>query len=385
MSTPHSPASSRVENLRIGPDGADFRLDGNPLQLSWKAHGPSVLALHGLYERALTDVPRAKLEARKGWLVRLREWFAHLIGPRARAVDAVESDAGTEKPASRAAAPSAAPSARSRGARPAAVVEAEPAEPPKRRAPAAPRAGPPSAPEPSTPREPADLPPPPGRGPMLRSAYADDVGVHLVWSVGEGTKSQQAEMLYAHDSEVGRRLQTCYERLSALGYPVVDLAAWSHAPKEGAPAPSADADSAAPAKPMPLPERPSAAAPEAKAAPPSFIMRLHPPNSDHPGRAVVSPIEDPGNLQVLIAPEKLVRALHAAADPGRPAPERLAFVRCQPGRTGLKVAAVGLGEEADGKSGAARWVDLDAWYAAAQKEAAPKPPAPVPAAEPELF
>jgi hypothetical protein len=114
-------------------------------------------------------------------------------------------------------------------------------------------------------------------------------------------------------------------------------------------------------------------------------MRLHPPTSDHPGRAVVSPVEDDQNLQVVTAPERLVRALHAAAATERPLTERLTYLRCAVGRSGLKVAAVGLGESGD--RGPARWEEVDGWWASLQKPPVPDPPvrAPAGAAEPELF
>ena len=61
----------------------------------------------------------------------------------------------------------------------------------------------------------------------------------------------------------------------------------------------------------------------------------------------------------LAAPERLVRSLRAAADSGRPAPERLTCLRCAAGKSGLKVVAVGLGE---GKgTEPKRWEEVSHW------------------------
>ncbi|MGH7997772.1 MAG: hypothetical protein ACREFX_15615, partial [Opitutaceae bacterium] len=295
--------------------------------------------------------------------------------------------------------------------------------------------------------------------PALRAAYADASGVHLLWILGsEDHPGGRTELLYPHDSDVGRLLQSCYDHLSELGYPVADLRPWSPAAEAVSLAQSASGArmqvlspsiSARPAPPQPhrefaardaspaivagfggapveqaaessapsspagsgaVPHRPpslqaapgsavgvarecapednadrTAASAAAKTAPAGFVMRLHPPTSDHPGRAVVSPVEDDKNLQVVIAPERLVRALHAAAVRERGPDERVTYLKCSVARGGLKIVAVGLGEKPDGEASPARWKDIEAWWAAAQKAPAAKAPSVVSGAEPELF
>jgi len=80
---------------------------------------------------------------------------------------------------------------------------------------------------------------------------------------------------------------------------------------------------------------------------------------------------------MLAAPERLMRALQTAADPERPAGERLTFLRCSLGKEGLKIVDVGLGE---GKEhGPARWEDAAKWLAGQPEPESPvkrKRPAP---------
>jgi hypothetical protein len=98
-------------------------------------------------------------------------------------------------------------------------------------------------------------------------------------------------------------------------------------------------------------------------------------------------VDSAENTQILVAPERLLRSLRAAADPSRPAQDRLTYLRCAMGRGGLKVVDVGLGEGKDNSPG--RWSEVSEWWAE-QTEKGPggKKSQPVPvtnqASSPEL-
>lgn len=199
---------------------------------------------------------------------------------------------------------------------------------------------------------------------LLRSAYADEHGVHLLWLAGESGREKATELLCSFESPVAERLQHCYSRLSEMGHPVVDLRIWRPQPDPARPLISATV-TAAPAK---KPE-PTAGA----------IMKLQPGPSDTPGRAVVAPVSDSKALQVLTAPERLIDALHSASAASQPDADRLTYLRCASGRSGLKVIAVGTGENPDEPGTPARWENISTWWEAHKKPA----PAPAPAAPPE--
>jgi hypothetical protein len=122
-----------------------------------------------------------------------------------------------------------------------------------------------------------------------------------------------------------------------------------------------------------------------------LVMRLLPNVLEEPNRALVSPVGNAENAQILVAPEKVLRALRSAAEPGRPAEERLTYLRCAQGKGGLKLVEVGVGEGKD--RGPAQWEDLARWLPRQEVETAseakrmrpaPESPAPRPGAQPEL-
>ncbi|HEY3756103.1 MAG TPA: hypothetical protein VGL42_08140 [Opitutaceae bacterium] len=253
-----------------------------------------------------------------------------------------------------------------------------------------------------------------GDSPLLRAAYADSAGVHVIWADrGEGRTPRETELLYSFDSPVAAKLQGCYRGLAELGYDVVDLRVWRKeaevakevSPVTPAPAvPSPGARSPGVSPPVspspPAPAGPPTAASSAAAKPAlaksdaAQIVRLHPEPGDTPGRAIVSPVGDDTHLQVLTAPEKLVDALHAAADPKRPVGDRVTHLRCATSRGSLKVVAVGTGENKEDPGTPGRWENISTWWEQAKKTvqpAAPAAPAPVAAVgpkagpDPELF
>ena len=188
-------------------------------------------------------------------------------------------------------------------------------------------------------------------------------------------------------------------QLSKLGYPVVGLgflrAELAPAPAGARPAEhaleraaSVPEEAAVPATP---PAAEEAARPAADKKDRTYVMRLHPVSPDEPNRALVAPVDNRENIQVLVAPERLVRALYAAADGTQPPERRVTYLRCRPGKSGLKVVDIGVGEGRD--QGPARWEELAVWWEAAQKAPAPEAkklrPAPeagpIPAPELGLF
>lgn len=444
--------STRLENLILAPDGVSFELEGRRVLLSAEEHPEDASAFQNFYAQVAGDLlarmaPPAQPPSKPGWLARVRAWVGRWFHPQRKEPSAdppLLSPSGppaeaapTSKPvrsAAKAATPATAAKGRTVRSAPTGAVASRDTDPPPpspaqhAQAPAASQIRPPTVRK--IEKRAAPVPEPAGHGdaPLLRAAYADASGVHLLWIVGiRGGAERETELIYPHDSEAGHLLQGCYEHLSRLGYPIKDLAPWATLPaRESAAAnasptpspgqatpsmlrgpesprgPSVAPNPTPPKNPPATPERPGpggvpplAADATVKPAPASFVMKLHPPSSDHPGRAVVSPTEDASNLQVLLAPERLVQALHTAAEPSRPEADRITYLRCTVARGGLKIAAVGLGVNPDAPATPARWEELDAWWSAAQKRkdpekdsAAPAPPRSAPAApgpDPELF
>lgn len=339
------PQSTRLENLHWDAAGARLDVGGRTVGLRAEQHGPALAAVQAFYDEALSAYSSGAVVDRPApsklpewlrpaqWVRRIRSLFAHVLS---------HATGLPLPPPAAAPAPSTAPAAR-----------------------------PPPPPAPSAvPKVPA---PRPGDAPVLRSAYADDAGVHVIWAAGgAGRRAKETELLYSFDSAVAARLQACYSGLAELGHEVVDLRVWRK---------DAVASVSAPAPAKPSPPVP-AAKPDV-----SRVMRLHPEPGDTPGRAVVSPVGDDKNLQVLTAPERLVAALHAAADPKRPAAERLTHLRCAASRGALKVVAVGLGENKEDPATPGRWENIATWWEQAKRtvQLAPAAPAPKPGPEPELF
>lgn len=344
METSPSPRrTTRLENLRFESDGARFDLEGQTVNLRTEADPASVAALRVFYQSALAGYEARQAPPRQpGWLSRFKSWIGRLFGKTQAA------EASPEPPLAAPAAPPLLPSAK---------------RPPAQKAA-------PSDPEPPIPI--ADSPP------ALKAAFADAGGVHLVWQESKGRQpGPDVELRYELDSDLGRRLQDCYGHLAKLGYKVVGIdllrpaaaepkAAEGGAPLEKAPQPVTDPGQRTAASKDPLPEKKE----------PTLVVRLHPVPLEQPNRALVSPVDTEENMRVVVAPERLVRALHAAADPAKPAEERLSFLRCSVGKSGLKVVDVGLGENKNQQP--ERWEEVSAWLSR-QAETAPRAKAePVP-------
>jgi hypothetical protein len=398
---PSHPRTTPLEHFQMGGDGARLELEGQPIELRGEGRDAAAEAFRAFYQSALEDF-RARREPppRPGLFQRVRSWFARLLGARGSA-----PSAGGPWPASRGeAAPVRSPALPTPPA-PDPAPAPLPAEKPSRRSPApaeaarAPSSAVRAAPEPGEPPPPL-LRPADRSAPQLRAAFADREGVHLLWQdPGHRAAEGKVTLTYALDSAVAQQLQGCYQQLSRLGYRVVGLELLQ--PKV-APAAADPTHSPGTETPAPIPETPKVAAKIAGAADVArgpavekkertLVMRLHPAAPEEPHRAIVAPVENAENLQVLVAPERLVRALYAAADAGQPADQRVTYLRCALGKAGLKVVDVGVGEGRE--QGPARWEEVAAWWEAAQPrpEAAKKlprsvsPAEPVGAAEPSLF
>ena len=192
----------------------------------------------------------------------------------------------------------------------------------------------------------------------------------MIWEVpGAAASDREVECRYPLDSELAGRLQECYGHLGRLGYRVVGL---ELKPMAGpiAPDPAAKPKAVRPAWPKNSVE----------AKPTPVLMQFVAGSTDQPSRAFVAPPDNLDKIQVLTGPERFLHALRAAADPARPAAERLTRLRCTPGRVGLQAVEVGFGETKSLQP--SRWEGAEAWWAAREAEAAAakKPRSP----EPEL-
>lgn len=377
---PARPQSTRLDNLNLEPDGASFELDGRPVRLAHDTAGPAVAALHAFYQSALVDYrQRGPGEPKPGWFARLRSWLGRLIG-----------GAGPTHPE-----PALPPPV---------LVSASPG--PRQTPPPAVRA----APEPESSYQPAhggtgrraDNPSPthPAAEPRLRAVFADPGGVHLIWQApGARESASRVECLHPLDSELARRLGDCYGQLEKLGFRVVGLDLLRTSPslpvKPTGPAPEPDQPVTGPRPALPMREPAAHAGGEpqksAEKKEATLVMRLLPDVLEEPNRALVSPVDNAENAQILVAPEKVLRALRSAADPARPAEERLTYLRCAQAKGGLKLVEVGIGEGKD--RGPAQWEDLSRWLprqeaetapAARKMRPAPEAAAPRPGAQPEL-
>lgn len=382
MPTPNCPPhSTRLENLRLEGDRAWLELEGEPIELTGEAAAPAVQSFQAFYEAAY-QAYRAQPEPTRPapWWRRLRGWLTQWIG-------------GLRTAAGRALGPGAALP----GPAPAPPIKLETARAPAEPTAAPPRALPPAA-SPRTPAKPGAAHPaspvaPGGLSPvpLLRAAFADDKGVHLIWKQPSARGAAiETERIYAFDSPVAAGLQACYGQLAELGHAVVDLAAWQ--PK-AAPAAKPEPGIATPAAEV-APRLDWAGAPGSRAAPkaePARLMRLNPERSDIASRLVVIPAEGDPKPEVITGPETFFNALHAAADAAVPENQRLTFLKCRAVKGELKVVELGFGRQADGAE-PARTETAAAWWKQAQKiraaEAkAPDAPAPEPVAarQAELF
>ena len=254
--------------------------------------------------------------------------------------------------------------------------------------------------------------------PLLRAAFADEKGVHLVWKNPSGRGAQaETEMIYPFDSPVAAGLQACYGQLAEMGHTVVDLAPWQPGaegvverdlrarldlqPRSGPSAvrgqarpEAALAGSAAVGFQPVAPSGQSASASErpfealakdpgrASPAPASArtdtgrLMRLNPERSDIASRLVVIPAEGDPKPEVITGAETFFNALHAAAESAVPEPERLTFLRCRQVKGELKVVELGFGRQNDDAAEPARTESATAWWKNAQKIRAAEAKAP---------
>ncbi len=362
--------SSLLENLRIKPAEAEFLLDGQTVRLSGDARSPALSAFRELHQLALADYENHQILAaqRSGIFSRLGGWLNRILG-RDREPSAFS---GSTLPAP----------AYSRFSEPRPLTATPIAY-----------SG-------------AAVTPTPGSTAHLQAVFADDTGIHVTWHAPDSVapdahkrdSARPIHINYSLDSEFARRLQRCYRELTVLGYKVKDLDALASKPEitPGALARRAPVDepknttTAGRANPAATPQPTDAAAnPEHKsttatrsepalaaASPPAstasqpsqnppasieVVMRLHPPSADHPARALVSAIDGGvGSPEVLLAPEKVLRALRATADESRPVAERLNYLRCIRGEKGLQITAVGFGETTERKP--MRWEDAKTWW-----------------------
>ena len=402
MSLSSSPAhSTRLENLSFDPEGVKFDLDGRSVRLARETAGPAFAALQAFYQSALADYQaRPPPSAKPGWFTRLRTWLGRLIGgpgpelperpqfgaqpPLVTPPSASEATASHCEPDAAGLADAGSRGQRGRPQRPA----ASPSAPQAVASPAAPQAVTPPPPvAPSIKRAAGE-----SQVPALRAVFADAGGVRLVWqSPHARSPEENIERIHPLDSQLARSLGDCYDHLGRLGYKIVGLdllKAANPEPANEAPSEPAIKTPASPGakSPKPAPEPPKPA--EKKES--SIVARLLPELADEPNRALVRSIDETDATQVLVAPEKTLQVLRAAAEPDRLAAERLTYLRCAAAKAGVKVVAVGLGEGKDKEP--ARWEELAPWLARQQPQAGPalkkppaaEPPAPRPAAEPEL-
>ncbi len=368
--------TSALEHLRLERDRADFLMDGRAISIHGDARSPALTALRELHEHALADYEfhRANRAQRNGILARMGSWLGRFWGNRAH----LESE-GVGPPSPHVVPAHSLPASAATFAR-------------------TPRAF--AAPSPAT----VQIERIRGDAAQLRSIFADEKGVHVVWqetrpdSENIPTSSQeQTHLTYALDSDFARHLHRCFEELSVLGYKVIGAellvdSSSTATPKakpiestrvahragardmarENAASPqpagfqsNTDVQSASAIKevagaktssrdsPYTLPE-------SAPATPHEIVMRLHPPSAEHPSRALVSPAGANEKPEVLIAPERVLRALHAAADSSRPLAERMTYLRCCRGEKGLRIVAVGFGEGDQRTPN--RWEDAKKWW-----------------------
>jgi hypothetical protein len=184
----------------------------------------------------------------------------------------------------------------------------------------------------------------------------------LIWQRTDSRQQpEETETICPLDSRVADSLQDCYGHLARLGYKVIGLDLRPIAN------PGTGKDDAIPTR---IPATPEPAAGKAEAKERTIVMRLNPEIPEQPNRALVSPVDSAENTQILVAPERLLRSLRAAADPSRPAEDRLTYLRCSMGKGGLKVVDVGLGEGKDHSPG--RWAEVSEWWSE-QPEKGPGP------------
>ena len=368
--------SSLLENLRIDRDGAKFALDAREVRIPGDVSSPSVYAFNSLFVEAYAAYAAHQRRQDAGLVAWLGFWFGRVfrdLGPADDHTGLIDVRVGRPylgAPAAAQLAPgggSGEPKAGQNGG----------------------RAAPPTA-------------------GVIQAVYADKEGVHVFWhQPADGKESasgakrgvQTTELVFALNSEIARRLQRCYDELEKLGYKTIGLDGLSAAavqPVQMGEDPAKSPVSVAKGAPAMEPADPVSSAiaasptganssPTGQAAPkptPTFIvMRLHPTPPDLATRTLVSPVGDAGKPEVLLAPERVLRALRGASGSGRVDDDRLNFLRCVKDENGLRIVDVGFGAAQGNDREPARWEDAKAWWERQGKAlAATQPTMPVPTA-----
>ena len=340
--------TSRLENLVLAPDSASFALDGRQILIKGDGLAMARAAFQDLYASALAEYEARQAPQDRGLLA----WLGRLWRK-----SPADHPSGNSLPTSPASPAAYAHHASFGGPIKPVSSEARPVAIPDR--------------------------------PSLQSIFADKDGIHVTWrygqSDGHGAKlTQTLEATYGLDSETARHLDSCYFALTKLGYEVTDLADLaaqstaapatqrreleSENPAPASPAPSTDSAAAHVATPGHRPPAPQ----QPPSLPPPVVFRLHLKSGDSSARMLVAPVEDPDHPQVLVAPERLIRALQAGSADSCSADERVTFVRCVNGDKGLKVVEIGLGPGADREP--TRWQDAVTWWENAGKHLSKPPP-----------
>jgi hypothetical protein len=361
MNSNQSPAeSTRLGNMVFTSAGVSLDVEGQPVWIKKDNDTASVAALQTLYRIALGDYQaRQRPPAKPGWIQRLGHWLGRIFGgPRPVGREPRRDLRGVADTAAPADAP----------------------EPRRERQSPAPRPEPTvRSPEPAI-QGPTEARQASEGGLFLRAVFADQGGVHLIWHRADtGKQPEETETICALDSRVADSLQDCYGHLARLGYKVIGL------DLRPIGSPVTGKDGAHPTRNAAMPEPAVGKKSEAKER--TMVVRLNPEVPEQPNRALVSPVDSAENTQILVAPERLIRSLRAAADLSHPPEDRLTYLRCATGKGGLKVVDVGLGEGKDNSPG--RWADVSEWLAEQpEKGPGPKKPQPEPvttqASNPEL-
>jgi hypothetical protein len=264
--------------------------------------------------------------------------------------------------------------------------------------------------------------------PMIDAIFADRMGVRVVWhrpyngaaDILRKEPDSLTALTFPLDSQIARRLQTCYAELAKLGYKPVSLdalggkagmnkdEAYREREESVSSAVRPRENQARSGAEEPLPANPTSVAGDAsrpqgkeqpweassaaqkplegttqeariqpaaakqppgdvnasgpKAAPEYVIMRLHQASLDSPARGLVSPVDTPGDPEVLNAPELLLRALTAVSHAGIDEKDRLSFLRCIRAEGGLKIVDLGFGLVTANNREPERWEDAEAWW-----------------------
>ncbi len=247
-----------------------------------------------------------------------------------------------------------------------------------------------------------------------REIFLDSRGMQVRWaddiSTGPvGTSSVQfaesVDLQFAPDSPVTEQLRRCFHELTKLGYAITGVevanrdavAVDPKLPEQAAPSvvsgktsavtgtPAFQLNSAVAGKATVASSglaasgetrsnaivgsadgddlRPTATTKPKERTPESkdmVTMRLKPGLPDSPARCLVASVENPEVAEVLVAPELLLRALHASAALPSTSERQVTFLQCVKNENGLRIVNVGLGS--DGENRPKEWRDATTWW-----------------------